>query len=202
MPGREGSQGFQLVGCDILLEWMLKVFPLAVSNTFSNGFILIARLAQWIWGECVRTLIYGVIYEFDYKFGNSVFATETLMLVTSHAQEINDHFNSNTLADTWHTWHGPAWLPTIVSCHHFKLYHLASVSSCFAEELHPSASLSHSLFWELYSYSKINWSQKATSLLQYSWDQAQAINLIMRTEKKKEGIWTLLLALSPLFAEI
>ena len=72
-------------------------------------------------------------------------ATATLMVVTSHALKINDHFNSNTLSMAGHVTRA-APLPTFVSCHHFKLYHLALVSRCFAQKLQPSASLSHSLF--------------------------------------------------------
>ena len=42
------------------------------SNTFSDVAILIARLAHWIRGECVRTFK-RVIYEIDYKADNFVF---------------------------------------------------------------------------------------------------------------------------------
>ena len=128
-----------LLGCDTLsnlwdrklffIKTAIKRFPTRRSphQILSDGVILIARLAQGIRGECVRTL-----WElFTSLITILNLATATLMVVTSHALKINDHFNSSTLSMAAHVTRA-APLPTFVSCHHFKLYHLALVSRCFA----------------------------------------------------------------------
>ena len=120
------------------------------------------------------------------------------MLVTSNALKINDHFNSNTLSMAGHVTRGRSTanycqlssFQTLSPRISFEMFCSGASSICIIESF---------IIWRILQlYSKINWSQKATSLLQqYSWTQAPAINLIMRTEARKKELcyWHYLLCL-------
>ena len=130
---------------NLFIKTAIKRFPTRRSphQILSDGVILIARLAQGIRGECVQTLweLFTSLITIRTILN---LATTTLMVVTSHALKINDHFNSNTLSMAAHVTRA-APLPTFVSCHHFKLYHLALVSRCFARR-----SCSHLHHWVIH----------------------------------------------------